>query len=222
MSYRTILLGAAAFTCIAGAPAASAQDTPAPVQERVSETSNGGWISLSGKVVSASPHQFMLDYGAQTIPVEMDDYRWYDENVLLPGDKVTVTGRMDDDFFESRKIEAGSVYVDDLHRYFYASPADEEDGYYTYFLALDPITNNESVSLAGSVSAIDGEVMTLDAGLQNFRIDTGSLGYDPFDATGLEQVHVGDHVVVSGRMDDGDLFDHREIDATGMTMLSST
>jgi uncharacterized protein YdeI (BOF family) len=221
VSYRTSIAALAAVSSLAAiATPAMAQDTTAPVKQRVTKTPNGGWISLSGNVVSATPHQFMLDYGAQTIPVEMDNYRWYNENVLVPGDHVTVTGRMDDDFFQNERIEASSVYVNDLHRYFYASPADEEDGYYTYFLALDPITNHESVSLAGTVSSIDGEIMMLDAGLQNFRIDTGTLGYDPFDSTGLEKVDVGDHVVVSGRMDDGDLFDHREIDATGMTKLS--
>lgn len=221
MSYRISVAALAALPLLAAIPAAaSAQDAAAPVKQRVTQTMNGGWISLSGKVVSATPHQFMLDYGARTIPVEMDSYRWYNENVLVPGDRVTVTGRMDDDFFQDERIEASSVYVNDLHRYFYASPADEEDGYYSYFLALDPITNHESVSLSGTVAGIDGEIMTLDAGLQNFRIDTGSLGYDPFDSTGLEEVRVGDHVVVSGRMDDSDLFDNREIDATGMTKLS--
>jgi uncharacterized protein YdeI (BOF family) len=221
VSYRTSIAALAAIGSLTAISApALAQDTTTPVKQRVTETMNGGWVSLSGKVVSATPHQFMLDYGAKTIPVEMDNYKWYNENVLLPGDKVTVTGRMDNDFFQDRRIEAASVYVNDLHRYFYASPADEEDGYYTTFLAIDPITNHESVSLSGTVSAVDGEIMTLDTGLQNFRVDTGTLGYDPFDSTGLEEVAVGDHVVVSGRMDDGDLFDSREIDATGMTKLS--
>jgi hypothetical protein len=59
----------------------------------------------------------------------MDDWDWYAEGKnLIDGDKVTVYGRIDDDFFETTSIEASSVYVESLGSYFYASAADEEYG----------------------------------------------------------------------------------------------
>lgn len=60
------------------------------------------------------------------ITVEMDDWDWYAEGAALSeGDRVTVYGFIDDDFYELRSIEASSVYVDDFNTFFYASGLDE-------------------------------------------------------------------------------------------------
>lgn len=162
---------------------------------------------------------FVLDYGAKTIPVEMDDYDWYKENVLAVGDQVSVVGRMDDDFFQNRRIEASSVYVDDLHTIFYASAADEED------VAI-PIVDYDvlrtgGLSLTGTVQSIDGDEFMLDTGAYDYKIDTAPLYYDPFDTTGFQHIAVGDRVSVTGTIDDADLFERREIDATSLTELST-
>ena len=201
--------GAAAALCTA-APAAAA---PMPMN-----ASNGEWLTLSGSVVSSSADGFMLDYGAKTIKVEMDDYDWYADNPVIKGDHVTVTGRMDADFWEKRKIEASSVYVKSLNTMYFASAADEE-GAVTPVLRIDPLTDGESVSLTGTVTAMSGDELTLDAGLMNYNIDVGSLGYDPLDKDGPQRIAVGDRISVFGRMDDADLFDHREIDAKVVTEL---
>jgi uncharacterized protein YdeI (BOF family) len=81
------------------------------------------WISISGTVDTVRPDSFTLDYGKGVITVEMDDGdRDADAYKLLKGDKATVNGKIDDDLFETRSIEAGSVYVESLDTYFYASP----------------------------------------------------------------------------------------------------
>ncbi|HSO22154.1 MAG TPA: hypothetical protein VLT81_04555, partial [Chondromyces sp.] len=79
------------------------------------------WISLSGTVKAVTADAFTLDYGKGMITVEMDDGdRDADGYKLIEGDKVTVNGVIDDGLFETRTIEASSVYVEKLDTYFYA------------------------------------------------------------------------------------------------------
>lgn len=206
-------------TCFALAmaawPAAAQQQDKPPLAV------DGEWISLTGTVKSVGEEEFTLNYGQGQITVEMDDYDWYDETAVLRGDKVTVTGRMDKGFHEERSIEASSVYVPKLHRYFYANPADEEDGYYS-----DPVNaysynrdakDDEWIAVTGTVTAIDGVEMMISTGLKMYRVDTGSVPNTPVGKT----VDIGDRVTVSGQMDAADLFDEREIEAASVVILEN-
>jgi uncharacterized protein YdeI (BOF family) len=204
-----LFTASAAFALAAAAPAAA--QAPA-------NTTDGEWLTLSGSVVSSDADSFLLDYGAKTITVEMDDYDWYADNPVLKGDRVTVTGRMDADFWEQRKIEASSVFVKSLNTMFHASAADEEGGM-SPVIMVDPLTNGESVSLTGRVTAISGDELTLDAGMLDYTVDVGELGYNPLDNAGPQRIAVGDRISVFGRMDDADLFDNREIDAKSISEL---
>ena len=57
-------------------------------------------------MTSPTADDFVLDYGSGTILVEMDDWDSYgDAYGLMDGDRVTVFGRIDDDFFEVAKVE---------------------------------------------------------------------------------------------------------------------
>jgi uncharacterized protein YdeI (BOF family) len=95
---------------------------------RLAAATDGNWINLSGTVLSTAPSTFALDYGPGNITVEMDDWDWYQEGkALVPGDQVVVTGKVDDDLYQSKRIEASSVYAKNLNTYFYASGADEEN-----------------------------------------------------------------------------------------------
>lgn len=190
--------------------------TPAAAQTPMS-TDNGEWLSLSGTVESVAGENFVLDYGRNSITVEMDDYDWFNENALIVGDKVTVTGRMDDDFLAKRRIEAASVYVDSIHTRFYANAADEED----FRPAAGAFFTTSGMGVTGMVKAISGDEMTVDAGLFDYKVDTGELSYDPFDRRGLQHIAVGDRVSVSGQFDDSDFFDSPEIDASSVIELSA-
>lgn len=208
---KTMPLFAAGAAAIALSAAPAAAETPA-------QTSDGEWLSLSGSVVSTAPESFTLDYGDETIRVEMDDYDWYRENPIREGDHVVVTGRMDADFWQNRTIEAGTVYVKSLNTMYFASSADEESTIVP-IVSVDPLINGESVRLTGEVRQIVGDELTLDAGLFEYRVDTGELDYDPLDDDGVQRIAVGDRISVLGRMDDSDLFDRREIDASALTEL---
>ena len=55
--------------------------------------------------------QFTLDYGNDSIVVEMDDGdEDADASHLIVGDEVSVSGVVDDDFFEQATIEAGARF----------------------------------------------------------------------------------------------------------------
>ena len=206
---KTIALGAAGLAMAA---------TPALAQ-MPTRTDDGEWLTLSGTVESVSGDVFMLDYGSNSLPVEMDDFDWFNDNVVMPGDEVTVTGRMDDDFLQTRRIEASTVYIDKLRTHYFANSADEEGG-------LDPMmyvgpVDTEGLDITGYVTAIAGDEMTVDAGVLEYKVDSGELLYDPFDDDGLTRIDVGDRVSVSGRFDDSDFFDTPEIDAVSIIELSA-
>lgn len=204
------LLIAATFVAFVGYGAPAGAESP---YAKVDES----WISLTGDVVDSSFEQFRLDYGEGLITVEMDDWDWYDEaDHILPGDRVTVYGRIDDGLYERRTIEADSVYVFDRNTFYYASDADEED---LAFFSSVVIPDGAWMSVNGTVKKISGREFVLDTGSGTVRIDTILMPYNPLDDVGLQQVSTGDRVLVTGHLDI-DFFEKREIQADTIVTLA--
>jgi hypothetical protein len=104
-------------------------------------------------VKNVTPDTFTLDYGKGVVTVEMDDgHRDADAYKLFEGDKVTVNGKIDDDLYETTKIEASSVYVEKLGTYFYASPVDEEDVF--FYTVTTPVVVGD-LTVRGTVTDVD-------------------------------------------------------------------
>lgn len=180
---------------------------------------DGSWISLSGKVTETSPDTFTLDYGSGTVEVEMDDWDWFDESKnILKGDKVNVYGRVDDDFYETAKIEADSVFVEGLGTYFFADAADEESMTY-HTLVPNPIVYVGDVVLTGTVEKVEGRKFTVDTGNRQMQIDTSTMKYNPVDDVGFQKIKKGDLVSVAGDLK-VDTFNKREILAESVITLS--
>ncbi|MDX1705671.1 hypothetical protein [Pseudidiomarina sp.] len=175
------------------------------------------WIQISGTVESVSPDSFILNYGNGTISVEMTDGdRDADAYKLLPDDKVTVSGLIDDDFFETTSIDASSVYVENIGTYFYASAIDEDERMYTFTV---PIVVSEA-TIRGTVSAVDpvaGE-FTINTGSRLVTVETDEMPYDPLDDEGYQQVSINDVVSVTGQIDN-DLFEGQVFEADYVTTL---
>jgi len=189
---RTTLSLAIASTLALAPAAALAEESPYLAAD-------GSWITLSGKVTSTTADSFKLDYGEGLVTVEMDDWDWFEESgEVLPGDEVTVYGEVDDDTFESAKIEANSVYVDSLGTYFYASDADEES---VNDLDIAPTIDLGQIVLTGTVTGVDGSEFTIDSGDQKMTVDTASMPYDPMDDEGYQKIEKGDQVTVTGDME---------------------
>lgn len=177
---------------------------------------NNSFISISGKVDSVSPDAFMLNYGDGVVKVEMDDrQRDADGYKLMKGDKVRVTGFIDDDVFETTKIEAGSVFVENLGTYFFASAADEEDDFVTI---VAPVSVSATV-VQGKVTGVNGRRFTVDSGSRQVTVDTSGLGYNPLDDEGYQKIKKGDRVSVGGKMDKN-FWGKRELKADSVVTLS--
>lgn len=176
------------------------------------------WISLSGTVKAVTADAFTLDYGKGMITVEMDDGdRDADGYKLIEGDKVTVNGVIDDGLFETRTIEASSVYVEKLDTYFYASAADEEgDAFVTYW---SPVVVSRTV-VQGTVTEVNDEEFVLNTGARSITVEVEEMPYDPLDDEGYQKIELGDHVTVTG-MIDADLFEGRELVAETVTEIHS-
>jgi len=176
---------------------------------------NNAWISIDGTVKAVTADAFTLDYGNGWITVEMDDGdRDADGYKLVPGDKVTVSGKIDDDFFERTTIEANSVYVEKLGTYFYASAMDEED---TYITVADPVIISETI-VQGVVTEVNGDEFELSVGTTELTVDVDEMAYNPLDDEGYQRIEAGDLVRVTGNMD-YDLFEGRELKAETLVEL---
>lgn len=173
------------------------------------------WIRLSGEVESVSEDAFILDYGDGIVTVEMDDGdRDADGYKLVNGDKVTVSGMVDDDFYETTSIEASSVYVENIGTYFFASAADEEAGFVE---VGTPVSVSFSV-LKGTVSEVNEESFVLNTGPRRMVVEVDEMSYNPLDDEGYQKVEVGDLVSVTGSVDN-DLFEGRVFEAESVVTL---
>lgn len=130
MSFCKSATTAAILFGLAGA-ASPAHAVITPGSPAYQDNSN---IVITGKVIQSSPDSFTLDYGTDTIIVEMDDWDIYDESApLVLGEKITVYGVIDDGLYETRTLEAVSVYAHNRNTYYYASATDEEGNTVNYY-----------------------------------------------------------------------------------------
>lgn len=175
-------------------------------------TGEGDYITLSGTVNDVGDDHFTIDYGANVIEVEFEDAGLFEEpaEALYPGDKVTVDGEVEDEFFEGRIISANTVYVrgdstvyggdDKMSSIFFVDPYPTQEMTGTY------------VSLDGEVESIRNREFQLDVAGTTVSVDTAEMDQNPLDDEGRQQVMRGDRVTVVGTLDDN-LFDEPELSA---------
>lgn len=175
------------------------------------------WISIDGTVDAVSPNMFTLDYGDGVITVEMDDAdRDATAYELMQGDRVTVSGMIEDEFFQARTIDANSIYIENLGTYFYSSDREQDD---TFVNVGTPVMVGRTF-LQGTVTEVDDEEFTLQVGMSSITVEVEEMPYNPLDEDGYQRVQVGDMVTVSGDMDT-DLFEGTEFVAETLVVISS-
>jgi uncharacterized protein YdeI (BOF family) len=173
------------------------------------------WITLTGTVTSAGDEELHLDFGSGVITVEMDDWYWEElEPEQLEGDVVRVSGRIDDDLFEGREIQADSIYVDAMKTYFYPDIDFTHRG--PLYTAL---SDGSQMTVTGVVQDIDDEEFVVAVGTKTVRVNTDELGYNPLDDEGIQQIDEGDVVAVSGEVD-VDFFENAELSARAIATIS--
>lgn len=205
---------------LAAAIAAFCFSASAQAQMDPKELPDNTWVSLTGTVTSTTADSFRLDYGDGLITVEMDDWDSFgDAYPLMDGDKVTVYGDVDHDFFEKATIEAGSVYVDGLNTFFYAS-SDDEEAYGEWLISVDADLGD--LTYIGTVETVNPltNTFTIDTGAAELSVDTSGLFYNPLDNEGFQQIDVGDRVSVDAVID-ADFFGDQDLLATSVVTLSN-
>lgn len=175
------------------------QGSSSPSETAALAKPDRSWVRLDGTVVRTTDRSFELNFGDGVITVEMDDWAGSKEaKPIHPNDAVIVYGRIDRDLHRRKAVEAGGVYVERLKTTFFASAADEEA------IGMWPQTNVEvgRIAISGRIASISGKLLELDTGAGgNVTVDVSKLGYDPLDKQGFQQLAVGDHIRVVGRIE---------------------
>lgn len=213
---KTTLVAAVAAICLSASACAQQDSSDQPDPMALPDDT---WISLTGTVTSTTPASFLLDYGDGLITVEMDDWdNFGDAYPLMDGDQVTVYGDVDKGLYEATTIEAGSVYVDDLNTFFYASAADEED--FGEWVVVTDAEIGDLIYIGTVVTVIpDLNTFTIDTGATELTVDTSAMLYNPLDDQGFQQIDVGDRVSVEAEID-ADFFGDQDLLAESVVTLS--
>lgn len=183
-------------------------------QSQVMQAQDREWITITGPMTQVMNDRFVIDYGDGRSPVEWDGMDSSGTGMFRNGDWVTVSGRIDNSMWERRTIEGETLYHSRHDRRFWSDAADEEGDYRALLRMAAMPTEGEWVRVTGEVTQVDrvdNEIM-VDTGPVSIQVDTERLGNADF-AT------LGDRVSVTGRLDDADLWDAREVDATSMLIL---
>lgn len=177
----------------------SAAETPQTISPW--DKDDGQWITIAGKITKVTGNDFTLDYGEGAILVEVDSYRKKPTNYRFAADdKVIVTGRVDADKDQKRSIEAGSVYVKNEGKSYFAEADDEEE----VITKLRKVTNNGTgVVVTGKVTSQVRNFLTINTGYQTIKVSTEVLPANSFNSEGLLPLEEGDTITVYGAITDG-------------------
>lgn len=182
-----------------------------------SKNSSKNQIVVSGRVSDIEDNTFRLNYGKDSIKVEMAEWSFEDKaEQIKDGERVTVYGYIDNSWFEKHKLQAQAIYIHERNTYFIASG--NEDYYVLNTVTIDKIPDNTHVGIKGKIVDIDDDKFTLKFGEESIDVNVVSLGYNPFVKKGSKKISVGDLVYVSGKLDSG-FFENKEIKADYVVKL---
>lgn len=190
---------------------AQAQDDKSPVELR-----NNAYVTLTGTVGDITDaDEFTLNYKGGSIKVDTNDY-WPDLfakdalEVLKPGDQITVTGVVDDNYFTKKEIDATSIAYRGTNYsrlYRHKSDGTAYSNVWPYYVWDEKIYENR-VGISGTVSNIlNDQEFEMKYGTGTIKVDTSAL-----KVLDTDRLNVGDRVMVYGDMDEN-WFGKRELDA---------
>ena len=188
---------------------------PGAPEGELEQAAEDEWITLSGVVQDVYENSFILDYGDGSVTVDTADETGFSNTFALEdGQRVVVSGQIDDGFFQRRTIEARWVYLREQDQYYFVEGTDEEQ-MRSQMSDAQLAENDEWLSVTGTVVAVDGDDLTLDIGTNHVPIDL-----DRLEAEEMVSVAPGERVSVYGEMDDADFWEGPEIIADSVTVLA--
>jgi uncharacterized protein YdeI (BOF family) len=174
-------------------------------------------ITLSGHVIEARSDEFDLRVdNDDTVTVEVDEqFRDGGAFTLIAGDQVTVSGLVDEDFFEGRELEANALYIEKIGATFIL----DEDHVEKYGMTPGR-TLVDTIEVAGNVTRVgdDADEFRIHTSAGDFTVEVDELMANPIDDEGVMQIRPGDWVNVAGHID-SDWLEGREIVASRVNVL---
>ncbi len=173
-------------------------------------------ITLSGAVIEAREDEFDLRVGTETVTVDIEDeIRDGGAYELLPGDRITVSGLVEDHFFQGKELEANALYIDKLGTTFIV----DEDYADDYGMVAGRMMD-DFVEVAGTVTMVadDHDEFRIHDDVGDFTVEVDELAENPLDDDGYMKIRVGDAVRVIGEIDD-DWIEGREIVASSVNVV---
>lgn len=206
----------------------------------VSNLQDGTLVTASGTVGAFSDgDEFTLNIGGSTIKVDTNDDATNlfgdnreARNVLKPGDKVTVTGTIDENLFDRKEIDATVVQFNGKNYYSALTPAaggtvaatttstnpvyaDWEKEYEVVRPYDTKEFVNDRVRLTGNVVKIsDADTFTLDYNGGTIEVDINDNAFMKKNS----KIAIGDRVALYGEMDDN-WFTKRHFEADTLVRL---
>jgi uncharacterized protein YdeI (BOF family) len=178
---------------------AKAQDAA----QKLPSYADQSYIMLAGNVGEINGDEFILNHSGGQVTVEFEDWEWGTDlaDYLQPGERVVVSGQVDDDLFEGREIEANNIYTSRNYTYYYVNDVNPS---YTYDSNRYGMNNSQNTAAMNDGTSNMNEIQT--------SAGTSSAATASF--TNLED---GAYVTIKGRVQstDGDQF---MIMANGQTM----
>lgn len=211
MNKRPLTIGiAAALAAGTAFSSVHAQDANEALRGIADDTS----ITLSGTVVEAREDEFDLLVGDETVTIEVEDeIRDGGAYTLLHGDRITATGRVDDDLFEGKELVASALHIDKLDTTFVI----DEQYAGRFGMAMDSFDANY-IDVSGTVTEVRDDEFRIHAGLGDFTVEIGELPSNPLDDEGYMKILPGDAVRVLGEID-SDWIEGREIVASSVSVV---
>lgn len=184
---------------------------------------DNAYVNLSGTVGKIlGDNSFELNYKGGTIKVTTDE-TWrsmYDSksaNALRVGQRVFVSGVVDDNWFSRKEIDAYSVRTTgtDGTAYSYnkqAASGSKADDTYMLGTATQYFGEGSNIMLSGIVSQVDGEDFWLRYSGGTIKVDGEKLDLPD------NRLRVGDRVSVQGEIEDP-FFQNKQIEARTITFV---
>ncbi len=180
------------------------------------------YVTINGTVEKISEGDaFTLRYAGGTIGVDTNDtwpflFNNDSTDLLRVGDKVTVIGQVDDNFFTRKEVDASSIRVKGANASRFYENTQNGNNSYGNDYSWDETMDEDNVRLTGTVMRlVDDETLELSYGTGTIRVDTEDLNRDT-----QNWLQVGDIITVYGEMDNN-WFGKKELEANYLVRTSS-
>lgn len=223
------LIASVASIALLAQPALAANDTPTSAGTTSNTTAprnlqDDAYVTLSGTVGKIlGKNAFELNYKGGMIKVTTDE-AWnslYDTKSaysLKTGQRVTVSGIVDDNWFTRKEIDAHAVNVmgqgGQAYSYNRGNDAKNQNMNDSYYLgtATHYVGEGSQVMLSGVVTKVEGDDFWLRYGNGTIMVDGDKLDLPD------NRIAVGNRVMVRGEVNDP-LFQKKQIEASSVTVI---